>query len=778
MPRKTVLTNSWSRTSFAPSSVARAMSKASILSDTTTKPPCPFNPEGVPADLRLGAWIGWQWRKRQGHWVKMPVDPHRFGDANAYDPANQLTFKEAVALYQEGKVDGAGVVLGEQLGGNLAGVDFDDCLDDSGQLKRHANFIASLDSYTEVSPSGTGLKTYLFGELPRCKHNNKELAMEVYDSKRWFAVTGLHWKESPACIEERQRQLEDLVDEVFSPSVGKAAISSVPPVNYNGPAPDNVVQAVRAKLADHYPANIDPADDCSSCDISFYAACECVRAGLDKEQTVEVLSQTVCADSKMTGATWTRDRLERKYEEAAKEPRDFKWTDAGNAERFAAMYGFQIHYVHAWSKYVIYRDGKWQIDDTGEAMRLALQTVRSMDCEANMIEDMAARKAMKAFAKASESAARLTAILTLARSVKPIPVKYEQLNNDPYLLNCLNGTVDLRTGELREHNRADYITKQCPVSYPTSPETPTRWLQFLNEIFAGDKELIAFVQRLIGYALIGSVIEHVLPIFHGGGANGKSTFTTTLLEILGDYGISLGQNYLMRRKFDAHETEVTDLYSIRLAVASETEEGARLDEARIKNQTGGGNIRGRRLYEDSWQFTPSHTFILETNHRPRIAGTDHAIWRRVLLIPFNVKFANDQQDPHLLEKLRAEHPGILHWFVQGSLSWQLYGLNPPDKVRAATAEYQQDSDLLGQFLEECCIISPDKSIRCSELYERYANRARQRGEIPLAQKRVGERLKDKFDKRRNSQGQYIYIGITLNDQANFSDAPEFELEGF
>jgi putative DNA primase/helicase len=383
----------------------------------------------------------------------------------------------------------------------------------------------------------------------------------------------------------------------------------------------------------------------------------------------------------------------------------------------------------------------------------------------------------------SESAKRINAMLDLARSEPGIPILPEQFDADPWLLNCPNGTLDLRTGQLREHRREDYITKLCPTSYDAAALCPT-WERFLEAVFPNDEdepdlELIRFVQRLLGRCLTGDVTEQVLPIFWGGGANGKSTLVNAVLDTLGlGYAIKANTDLLMASRGERHPTELASLFRIRLVIASETHQGRRLNESLVKDLTGGEPIRARRMKEDFWEFKPTHKVILLTNHRPRVSGTDEGIWRRIRLVPFTATFwdpndpgksaaqlpANRKQDKQLGEKLAAEREGILAWLVRGCMEWRRDGLTLPDKVRLATAEYRCGEDMVEQWIGECCERG-DSAFRCkaSALYASFRDWSERAGEEVFSRKAFGEALTERGFQRMTSNGTW-YLGLALRQE--------------
>jgi putative DNA primase/helicase len=265
------------------------------------------------------------------------------------------------------------------------------------------------------------------------------------------------------------------------------------------------------------------------------------------------------------------------------------------------------------------------------------------DAEADRQQRLAIAKKNLKWALESESARRINAMLDLARSEPGIPILPDQMDSDPWLFNCVNGTLDLRTGKLREHRREDYITKVCPTRYNANAVCKA-WLRFLGGVFPDDEgepdtELITFNQRLLGRCLTGDVSEQILPIFWGSGANGKSTLINAILETMGDdYAMKANADLLMTSRGERHPTELAQLFGMRLVVASETHQGRRINETLVKDLTGGEPIRARRMREDFWEFKPTRKVILLTNHKPRVAGTDEGIWRRLRLLPFTTTF--------------------------------------------------------------------------------------------------------------------------------------------
>jgi putative DNA primase/helicase len=357
-------------------------------------------------------------------------------------------------------------------------------------------------------------------------------------------------------------------------------------------------------------------------------------------------------------------------------------------------------------------------------------------------------------------------MISLACSEEGIPVLPEQLDADPWLLNCVNGTLDLRTGFLRGHRRGDLITKLAPVEYVPDSPCP-QWQRFLNDVFEGNAALVGFVRRLLGYCLTGDVREHVLPIFWGVGANGKSTLINVMLALLGTgrdgYAYKANRDLLMAVR-EKHSSMTVALYRRRFVACVEAGQRSRLDEGLVKELTGGDVMTGRYLYGQEFNFAPTHKAILVTNHRPEVAGTDEGIWRRPKLVPFNRSIPDAEQDKALPGKLLAELPGILADCVRGCLEWQRDGLAPPPEVELATADYRAEQDILGHFLEECCQQHRDLRTRASDLYARYQKWAKDSGEDAVSQRAFGLALKERGFKQYRTEYGRGWLGLALIDE--------------
>ena len=441
----------------------------------------------------------------------------------------------------------------------------------------------------------------------------------------------------------------------------------------------------------------------------------------------------------------------------ARPSRAFARTDLGNAERFASEHAKALRHVRERRMWIAWDGARWRRDATGDAERGAKQTVRRLFEDAAQL-DGDERKSAVQWALASQSESRLRAMLTLAATEPEIALAAGDLDRDEWSLSCANGTLNLRTGDLCAHDPNHLITLGTEIAYAPDACCP-RWERFLHEVFASDVDLIGFVQRFVGYCLTGDIREHVLAVLHGSGCNGKSTFIAVLKRLLGDYAVTAAFDTFMRQRDDrGPRNDLARLHRARLVTAAESGEGRRLDEATVKEITGGDTIAARFLYGEHFEFIPQFKLVLVTNHRPRVDGDDDAIWRRLRLVPFEQSFEG-KEDRGLGAKLEAELPGILMWAVEECLAWQRDELGEAEAVTRATAEYRQDEDLLGAFLAERCVMSG--SVSTADLRAAYEQFCQEAGERPLSASVLGKRLAKRGIKRDPDATPKIYRGVAL-----------------
>ena len=447
-------------------------------------------------------------------------------------------------------------------------------------------------------------------------------------------------------------------------------------------------------------------------------------------------------------------------------------TDTGNAQRFVSRHAHEARFCHAWKQWLVWDGRRWASDGGGAAMEMAKDTANSIYRDAANAPDADRKRELAKHANRSLSRESLRAMLDLAQSVAGLPVTPDQLDLDPWLLNVENGALDLRTGDLREHDPGDLITKLAPVVYSSYAMCPT-WDAFLARITDGDAELASYLQRSVGYSLTGVTTERALFVLHGAGRNGKSTFIEALHASLGDYATVAPIEMLMAKRYDGGiPNDVAALKGARFVSASEVEEGRRLAEAKVKQLTGGDTVTARFLHGEFFTFRSTHKLWLATNHKPEIRGTDMGIWDRIRLVPFVVRIPEDEVDRGLLQKLKAELPGILAWAVRGCLEWQRLGsLSEPEIVRSATAGYQAEMDTVADFLIERCVAQPAAEVLVKRLYAAYVTWCEENGERPIKQRQLSDRLKERgFAEPEHGRSGNYWVGIGLREVGEAGEA--------
>ena len=412
----------------------------------------------------------------------------------------------------------------------------------------------------------------------------------------------------------------------------------------------------------------------------------------------------------------------------AKRQTAIPYTEYGNAERLIADHRDDLIHVDGIG-WLVWNGTRWKRDQDGEMMRRAKATVRRMREVAARIVDEKARDALWEWARKSETRSKLENTIALAASEQEVVRQVDDLDADPMLLNALNGTVDLRTGELRPHRREDLMMRIASVEYDPRARCP-RWLRCLGEWMVGDEVDPGYLQRAIGYSLSGYTMEQCLFLLDGPGANGKTTFLETVGAALGDYGGAASASTFMTRPGRGVRSDLARLMGIRFVRAAEVEHDARFAEVLVKQMTGGDKLVASFLYQNEFEFRPEFKLWIAANRLPTIVGTDHAIWRRLRRIPFSTKI--EKPDKRLPERLRDELPGILAWAVEGCVAWQREGLGVPPAIRQATQQYRREQDSIGQFLGECCLQSEGSGVPPTVLLDTYRAWCDREGREPVS----------------------------------------------
>jgi putative DNA primase/helicase len=446
-----------------------------------------------------------------------------------------------------------------------------------------------------------------------------------------------------------------------------------------------------------------------------------------------------------------------------------QFTDLGNAKRLANAERGELLYCHGTGAWYVYDGVRWATDRTGKVMQRAKKVVQAMLNEATTISDDDKRQALIKHELRSESAPRLEAMVRLARG--ELPVTLDEFDSDRMLLNCKNGTLDLRTGEQREHRREDLITRVTRAAYDPKAEC-SLWRQFLTDVTAGNVELMSYLQRCAGYSLTGQTDEHALFLLHGNGANGKSTYLEVQRYVLGDYAATADfSSFMASKSSGGPRNDLAKLHGSRFVTATEGEDGKRMAEAIVKQVTGGDTVTARFLYSEYFEFQPQFKLWLGTNHKPTIRGTDEGIWRRIRFVPFTVCIPHEKRDRQLCEKLKAEGAGILRWAIEGLMEYQNGGLQEPATVNNATEEYRGEQDAIGHFLAARCSELPEATVAARPLYNAFKNWANETQESVMSERQFAQTLSGRGFRRVKHASSNVWKGIGLikngEEEGNF-----------
>lgn len=725
--------------------------------------------ESIPIELRERTqWVCWRYQlnKDRSDWTKVPIDANALSTASSTDVRTWTSFDRAVSkCVPDLGHDGVGFVFAED--DPYCGVDLDDCIDADGKVSPEAQAIVEeFNSYTEISPSGTGVKIFIRGAMPGgggrqfSKLDGAALVgmskIEAYSRARYFAVTGRLLPGSASVVREAQSELNALVERCNArpgplslpkqsdpkPALAKwgapcASSGSTPPASgwwrdvVRLTDDDVIERAGQAKNSDKFKrlwsgdtseyGNDESRADLALCSmLAFWTDKDAdqmdrifrksglMRPKWDEKRGARSYGQ-VTIDKAIEGRAetyWSVRPVEPNAEEIRSdlgEPQDgwegLPTTDLCNARRLVERFGDRIRYCHPMGCWFIWTGQRWERDLRGTVESLASQVSLIVQEEANAASSTGVRNALVRWAKSSRAKARISAMVELAKSIPGQTVLPDDLDADPMLLNVRNGTIDLRTGKLRLHDRSDLITRLADVAFDPTASCP-RFDRFMEEVLP-DPAVRAYLIRYLGMCLTGDISEQILVICYGAGGNGKSVLLDTVQAIMGDYASLAAPTLLVQSTHSEHPTEIADLMGRRLVVASETEKGARLKLQLVKRLTGDASLKGRFMRQDFFEFDRTHKLLMITNNRPRVEEDSEAAWRRLRLIPFDVIIPPHKRDPRLMEFLREEFPGILRRLVDGCLEWQRDGLGTAPGIEAATAEYRREEDQIGRFFEEC-----------------------------------------------------------------------------
>jgi len=527
------------------------------------------------------------------------------------------------------------------------------------------------------------------------------------------------------------------------------------------------------------------------------AACECYRFGLSDMQAKEMMEWY---NSSKCQPSWTDGELRYKLASAkdkviangengcrlrsgneaqedagsampTRQPEAYPMTDVGNAEHFVAVYGENLRYIEAWKAWLVWDGKRWARDNTSKVRRMGIKMVRhTMLDYAKSVKDEDRRAKYLKWASMSQSGGKVDAMLSLASSL--LACSPDALDANGNLFNVANGTLELDTLTFRPHRREDLLTKMSATVYEPNAKAG-QWERFIHRIFQDENgkprdEVIAYLQRAMGYAMTADTSEQCFFMLYGKGRNGKTTLLDAVKCVMGDYAMNALPSVLLRigdGRQSMNSDDEADLQGRRLVSVSETDEGQRMDEAKVKRLVGNGRIRAMRKFEQSFEFEPSHKLFIDCNHKPKVKGDDDGIWRRIKLIPFTVQITADERDEHLGDKLAMEASGILNWILQGLRSWRADGLNEPKEISEAGGEYRSESDTFGLFLSDCIQPNDAERTAVAQVYAAYCRWSDDNGSMfKLTKIEFGKRMNGRGYETKKSNGKAYYLGCALVDE--------------
>ena len=694
--------------------------------------------DGIPDFLKhLPQWLHWAAteEKDDGRFNKLPVSATGF-NINAHDPRNWNTFEEVILNFNSAVHSGIAIdltgrkveIAGQQQEGFLIGVDLDLCItgvnpDGTAVLAPHAQKVIDfLCSYWEISPSGTGIRAFFYADS-KMPGKNKGGA-EIYSEGRFLTVTGHGGGEI--------RKLEQADVETLLSLLFPTAVANKIPVPTKYPAE-------KGSVGNGMLGHLIGLKETPEAVAKFEEALGVIPPTVDRSTWVKILlsgkaHDFQCAEQKLrdwSEAAGPYDKetnrmgydasafdmvwkyaprlishrtlyfIAKQYQEDGVQP---TYGDTLNGKRFADLYRGALMFCYPRSKWLGFDGLRWVWVSDSEALQAAKATATDLLQQAVEVfqNDPQSTDAKKALAQAKDAfnLKRLQAMITCAASEPGMHVgEMSDLDNDPLLLGCKNGVIDLRTGDLLFSSPEQLITKAVDSEYDPEACCP-RWERFLRDVTLGDSDTVDYLQKMAGYFLTGEVGEEVLHFFHGFGRNGKSVFANVLTRLLGDYVLTAPAEMLMRRDKGAATNDVARLVGIRLLMANETRNGQAFDDLMLKTLVSTERMSARFLYQEFFDFWPTHKILIRGNHKPLISDETDGAWRRVRLIPFDLRLSEDEVDPRLEAKLMEEIEGILTWAVRGCLLWQSEGLEPSSRIKSASACYRSECDLIGEFLED------------------------------------------------------------------------------
>lgn len=746
--------------------------------------------ESIPAELKnVARWVCYSGSD------KIPRNPKTGQNAKSNDPTTWGDFETACKACDEFGFDGLGFMFAPP----YFGVDLDHCTDNMDFCDE---FVETLRSYAEYSVSGTGIHIICKGKLPDGARRRGNV--EMYSSGRYFICTGNVYNPAFTSVVDCTETIKVLHSKFLPSESPKVEPRKIIPVSMSD---QEIIDKAR-NCKSGYLFNILYSGNWqgiySSQSEADLALCNQLAFWTQKnEEQIDRIFRSSGLyrkkwDEKRSGTTYGAITIgkacancvevyePKKYDDdtslafalfrdgkmGAEVPKkNYDMTDTGNAHRLVDKFGHVIRYSYNRKKWYYWDGSAWRIDDTGEIKKLGDVICEDIKKEGYQEQDDQTQASLLKWATKTASSRGKEAMIKECQHLHGIPASPDDFDSYTEYLNCQNGIVNLRTGELLPHDSNFLMSRICYSEYDTDGGIPRLWLRFLDDVTDGDKELQAYIQKSVGYSLTGSNREQCAYFLYGIGNNGKSTFLDTISDLLGSYAANAQPETIMMRKYgdSGALSDIARLKSARFVTSEEPTEGVRLNEGLLKQLTGGSKITCRFLYSDEFEYTPEFKIWIATNHKPVIRGTDIGIWRRIKLIPFEVNIPADRVDKNLKYKLRKEFPQILRWAVDGCRMWMETGLVEPSRVKDAVKEYKHEMDLLSGFLEQCIEIdyTAKEKVPAMALFHAYSRWARDNNEYEMSSKKffteIGKKLPEKGRDSRGIFYRFIKLGGTARN---------------
>lgn len=756
--------------------------------------------ESLPSELKkLSQWGCYHriWKEERGKYTKIPVNPWTGGPGKSNDSSTWADFDTAMrALDQYPDADG----LAFYFANGYVGLDIDHIAEDLERVQcgdtDPDNLVTKAHelthgSYMEVSMSGEGIHCIFKGKIPGDRRRKGNY--EIYQSGRFFALTGNTLNATPEIKSLDDTAMRRLYDHYFSDPKLATFPKKTPVITTNDLTESEVIdRALASRNGDRfrvfmeggweqfYPSQSE-ADMAFANDLAFWTGRNFNQmdtifrqSSLYREKFDEKHGKTTYGVALLNKAINETSNVFNPHEEPKfnyhlgflnndkkKEHQPHTWDDMGNAQRFLDEYGERFKYSYVDKMWYLYNGSYWQGDDQGIIEKCADLVVANMENEKVQVapgqdEEEAIEKWNKFKSKTRSNRSKAAMLEEVKHHV---PVLHSDFDTEHMLLNTKSGYVDLNSGVLHDHEAEKMFSQQTAAEYTDNIDCP-EWDKFLNQVFAGDDELIHYIQKAVGYSATGNTKEQVMFILFGNGRNGKSIFINTIADILGTYAETMNVSTIMVKQSSGANSDIARLEGARLVISSEANEGSRLDEGLVKQMTGGDKMVARHLYANEFEFNPEFKLWMATNHKPLIRGTDDGMWRRIMLIPFAVQIPKEKVDKDLKYKLQREAAGILNWIVQGAMMWQSEGLEPPQVVRDASKDYRDEMDVISFFISECCELGENYRAPAGELFTQYQEWAKDSSEYSMSKQKFGREMKTKFPYKRDMNGRY-YQGLKI-----------------